>query len=561
MKLTIGVKDNGAAFSLPLDLVTQSLAILAKRGSGKSYTAAVFTEELLEAGQQVVVIDPTGSAWGIKSSADGNSPGYEVVVFGGDNADLPLEETSGKVLARAVVEHRFSCVLDLNLFRKGAALRFLTDFLETLYLLNRQPIHIVCDEADYYAPQKPFGEEARALGAMQDIVRRGRRKGIGCTLISQRPSVLNKDVLTQCEVLVALRLVHPRDIDAIEAWVAVHGEPSKAVTMIESLPPLEIGTAWFWSPGWGDIFERVRIRKRRTFDSGATPKAGETLKAPKRRAEIDLEKLGAEIKATAERAKESDPRALHAKIASLEKQLREKEPEVIFQKVPFIPDHVLKIISAVNDQADTLARLAKALKIDAGKKQDESGEELTYKLKHIPTAPHIIRPADFKLPRPPSSSESRPDGTLPKGERATLIACAQYPDGVTREQLTVLTGYKRSSRDAYVQRLKEKGFVEVNANGVFSTADGLSALGEFEPLPTGDALREYWMNRLPEGERRVLDVLVESYPDPVERSKIDEVTGYQRSSRDAYLQRMKAKRLVEITGAGHVRASHELFSF
>jgi hypothetical protein len=36
------------------------------------------------------------------------------------------------------------------------------------------------------------------------------------------------------------------------------------------------------------------------------------------------------------------------------------------------------------------------------------------------------------------------------------MAVAQYPEGVTREQLSVLTGYKRSSRDTYVQRLRER---------------------------------------------------------------------------------------------------------
>lgn len=210
--------------SLPLDFVTQSAAILAKRGAGKSHTASVFAEELLKQEQQIVALDPTGAWFGLKSSADGNSPGYPVVIFGGDHADIPLESTSGEVVARAIVEHRFSCVLDLSLFRKGESIRFLAAFLETLYRLNRLPLHLICDEADYYAPQRTFGDEARTLGAMQDIVRRGRKKGIGCTLISQRPASLNKDVLTQCEILIAMRLVHPRDIDAIEEWVAVHGD-------------------------------------------------------------------------------------------------------------------------------------------------------------------------------------------------------------------------------------------------------------------------------------------------------------------------------------------------
>jgi hypothetical protein len=54
----------GKNFSLPLDFVTQSQAILAKKRVGKSYTASVQAEELLKAGQQICVIDPTGAWWG-----------------------------------------------------------------------------------------------------------------------------------------------------------------------------------------------------------------------------------------------------------------------------------------------------------------------------------------------------------------------------------------------------------------------------------------------------------------------------------------------------------------
>jgi DNA helicase HerA-like ATPase len=77
----------------------------------------------------------------------------------------------------------------------------MTPFLETLYRLNREAMHLFVDEADSIAPQKPFGEEARMLGAMEDVVRRGGIRGIGTTLITQRPAVINKNVLTQCEIL------------------------------------------------------------------------------------------------------------------------------------------------------------------------------------------------------------------------------------------------------------------------------------------------------------------------------------------------------------------------
>lgn len=65
----------GQDFDLPLEAVTQTFAILAKRGVGKTYTAKVLTEEMLKAGQQVVVIDPIGVWWGLRSSADGIAPG------------------------------------------------------------------------------------------------------------------------------------------------------------------------------------------------------------------------------------------------------------------------------------------------------------------------------------------------------------------------------------------------------------------------------------------------------------------------------------------------------
>jgi DNA-binding IclR family transcriptional regulator len=140
-----------------------------------------------------------------------------------------------------------------------------------------------------------------------------------------------------------------------------------------------------------------------------------------------------------------------------------------------------------------------------------------------------------------------------------LTAVAQYPDGAARDQLSILTGYKRSTRDAYLQRLGDRGFVHVNGSGITATQAGVDALGtDFEPLPTGSALLDWWLQRLPAGERAVLDVLAGAHPDGVDRAAIDERTGFKRSTRDAYIQRLMARRLVE-TDRGAVRASDELF--
>jgi DNA helicase HerA-like ATPase len=244
-------------FSLPAEAATQTFAILAKRGAGKTYTAAVMVEEMLKAGLQLVVVDPVGVWWGLRSSADGQHAGLPIVIMGGEHGDLPLEMEAGETIADVVVEEGLSVVLDLLLFRKGEQTRFMTDVAERLYHKNRQPLHLVLDEADAFAPQRPMKGQERLLGAIEDLVRRGRARGIGVTLVTQRAAVLAKDVLTQAEVLVALRTIAPQDRDAIDAWIRVHGTPQEREALMASLPSLPIGTAWFWSPGWLNVFRSI----------------------------------------------------------------------------------------------------------------------------------------------------------------------------------------------------------------------------------------------------------------------------------------------------------------
>ncbi len=61
----------GVGFALPDDAVSQTIAILARRGAGKTSTGKVLVEELVDAGLQAIVIDPTGVWYGLRSSVDG----------------------------------------------------------------------------------------------------------------------------------------------------------------------------------------------------------------------------------------------------------------------------------------------------------------------------------------------------------------------------------------------------------------------------------------------------------------------------------------------------------
>jgi hypothetical protein len=180
-------------------------------------------------------------------------------------------------------------------------------------------------------------------------------------------------------------------------------------------------------------------------------------------------------------------------------------------------------------------------------------------------APMPARPAIAVSRSVPSVAAARPagpaDGSLPAGERLCLIACAQRANGATRQQVTIDTGYKRATRDAYILRLKGRGYVDQSGDRVVATPAGIAALGaDYAPLPTGDALREVVLSRLPEGERKVLQSLIAAYPQPVARETLEEETGYKRATRDAYILRLRVRELVETSGAGYVKASDDLFS-
>jgi DNA helicase HerA-like ATPase len=122
--------------SLPTEAVSETFAIPAKRGAGKTYTAAVMVEELLKVGLHIIVVDPVGVWWGLRAAANGKRESLPIVVLGGEHGEIPLDVGAGELIANLVVEEGLSVVLDLSLFRKSEQTRFMTDFAEQLYHKN-----------------------------------------------------------------------------------------------------------------------------------------------------------------------------------------------------------------------------------------------------------------------------------------------------------------------------------------------------------------------------------------------------------------------------------------
>lgn len=507
---------------LPIEAVTETFAILAKRGRGKTSTAVVMTEEMIRAGHPVVVLDPVGVWWGLRSAADGINDGLPVVILGGDHGDLPLRPEAGALVAETLVASRAPAVIDLSSLSKTQARRFATDFIETLYHRNRDPLHVVVDEADSFAPQRAQADGARLLGAMEDLVRRGRARGLGTTLITQRPAVLNKDVLTQAEVLIALGMTGPRDVAAIDEWVRLHADEDQAKEVKASLPSLPVGTAWVWSPGWLEILRKVQIRPRDTFDSSATPKPGQARATARHMTPIDVAALGAQMEALVQQARDNDPRALRARVQQLERDLANAstEPVEIRVDVPTLPAgfaaalaDVAQAVHQLQQVANTAARAATPSAMTAPRAPSPQ-----------PARAHANAPR----PQTPAPATTRDGEPLGRAQRSILNVLATYGPR-PKTSVAILAGYsaKGGGFNNALSAMRTAGLIE-RGEPITITPAGAAALGPVDPLPAGPALREHWkaQSALGKAPGLILDALAAAYPAALTVEDVAQATGY-----------------------------------
>jgi uncharacterized protein len=121
-----------AAHPLPDAALDADIAILGKKGRGKTFTAKGIVERLLHMHRRVLVLDPLSVWWGLKASADGKSPGYPIPVFGGPKADIPITGESGHALGQLLTSTPISAVLDMGQMRKAEQARLVADLLDHL---------------------------------------------------------------------------------------------------------------------------------------------------------------------------------------------------------------------------------------------------------------------------------------------------------------------------------------------------------------------------------------------------------------------------------------------
>lgn len=567
--------------------------ITASSGGGKSYLLRRLIEQIIKF-VQVIIIDPEGEFSSLREK-------FPLLLVGA-GGEAAADYRAAPLLARKLMELKLSAVIDLydiddvdqreDLETVDKRRAYGAAFLGALMRLPRDlyhPVVVVIDEAHIFAPKSeggtradtPGGQSRRAVVALTSA---GRKRGLCTVMATQRISKIHNDAIADLKN----RFIGGITLDSDQLRAADELGISKAERL--TLRDLEPGQFYTFGPaiiGHGVqqfvtdpvVTTHPEAGQQHLSAAPPTPEAIKTLA----QALADLPK---EVQAETDQLAHAQRRVIE-----LERELRAKPAPAqlplaaapVIQKVEvtvFRDGEVGRLemaIGLLSQSTDALLNAGRTIQSVADGALPAALTEVTQALraaasKHnvpVPTAaparkPDQVGPArpasvQIRTPTPARSPAAAGDVKLNPGERLILEALIQYTAGLRREQLTVLTGYKRSSRDTYIQRLTQKGYVATEGGRLVATAEGIAALPDAEPLPRGQALQEFWLGRLPSGERSILAVLIEHHPDAVDKNALGEATGYMRSSRDTYLQRLKAKELVTDAGRGQVRASGDLF--
>jgi Predicted ATPase len=300
-------------------LAAESIAVLGRRGSGKSMTAGVLVEEMLAAGIPMTLIDIESEMWGLRER-------YPLLVVGrSQHADVDVAVENAGKLAAWVWENNASVILDFGTFEADGIQKtdydeireFLLNYLQVLWAKadrDRRAHMLLLEEAQEFIPQ---GGVSPLKNLLIRYAKRGRKRGLGMVVVSQRSAAVDKDVLSQAGVLFLHRVTHPTDI---KVYADLLSRSTREVGPM--IRPLQPGQAVVM---YNDEPRVVQIRQRHTFHGGATPDGSMALPTLKT---FDKQVLNSLRAAFASAAPLETVTALQAEVTRLQAVVAERDTKI-----------------------------------------------------------------------------------------------------------------------------------------------------------------------------------------------------------------------------------------
>jgi hypothetical protein len=190
--IDMGTATGGSAATLDLEeLLATRLLVQGNSGSGKSHLLRRLLEQSAPWVQQCI-IDPEGDFVTLAEK-------FGHVVVDAERSENELTRIAGRIR-----QHRVSVVLNLEGLDVEQQMRCAAAFLGGLFDAERDywyPMLVVVDEAQLFAPAVAgeVSDEARkvSLGAMTNLMCRGRKRGLAGVIATQRLAKLAKNVAAE----------------------------------------------------------------------------------------------------------------------------------------------------------------------------------------------------------------------------------------------------------------------------------------------------------------------------------------------------------------------------
>lgn len=250
--------SDGVKLSAQL-VMTGRGCIIGQSGSGKSFLMGIVAEELGKLGLPFCIIDTEGEYSSLKAELP------NLLIVGGDAGDLPITVNMEKLFLSSITDS-IPMVLDVSDVVQKQELVYKA--LSTLYAIeenSRKPFLVLIEEADKFAPQIVH----QKINIIEELSVRGRKRGIGLLIATQRPSNISKNVLSQCSYGFIGKLTIENDLNAISQLFSNR-------TALDEIVNLDTGE---FMPFGQAQKERFKVKSRLSFHMGSTPQIKESLTA------------------------------------------------------------------------------------------------------------------------------------------------------------------------------------------------------------------------------------------------------------------------------------------
>ncbi len=530
-------------------LLAHRLAIQGNSGSGKSWLLRTLIEGT-HGHVQHLIIDPEGEFRTLREVFD------DYIILEARDGDLDIAPENAENTARLLIAEGVSIILDLSEFGGEERDFICAAVIRGLMSLSRDAwryVLVIVDEAQTLAPQVNTG--SASLDTLTDLAMRGRKRGFGLVVATQRLALLNKNLLAMCSNRLIGLTTLGNDMKRASEELGFNMQERR------QLKTLEPGEFFAFGPALSQ--EVVKVRSVATKSTHPAPGQLTPPTPPASRKLGDLLehlRLGYQDAPSEEEVNEK------VRAPAQSRALQKAEKREMERAVKPLPTNIESTLEQIRILADNVI-VESAQLVPAHISQDSRlGRADSEVARGLPTSDHQSKHQIGIASVPTNSAVAKQVSDDPRRRILHVLAEMELLDvpSLDRSTLAVLSEQspKSSAFSRHIASLHSDGFVVYPSGGqVALTEQGRASI----PAPSKPAtladLHERWFSYLRSYERQLLEELIEVHPSSLSRrglaKRVDRSEDSSAFSRAlANLRRLK---LVAYPADKHVQASKLVF--